>query len=359
MMSLRWRTVALSSLSLGFLAGAQGLAENGEAPFYRGKTLTVIQGAGDPGGTADLRTKPVIQYLQKYLTGNPTFVFQYMSGGGGMAAANYMSNTAKRDGLTIAVITSSCFGNAILGSQGVRYKLDDFIFLGSPTSGGPYGLVIRPELKIDDVGRLKVSKGLRFAERSVGHTMYIIGRLMAFVVGLEGPKWVVGYSSSELRLALERKEADARANSLSGIVRETPEWFREGFSFPLVMKNTSGEGAETVPGFPQKRPVLDEFMDTEIKRAVMRFHNAVRPAGTVFIAPKGIPEAPLKALKSAFERIWRDPQFVKDYERLTKDDSRPVRGDQIEQSLRELPEDSKVMEVYKQLIGPGPLPVGK
>jgi len=334
-------------------------AHGAEAPFYQGKTVTLIQGAGDPGGTADLRTKPVIQYLQKTLAGHPTFVFQYMSGGGGLAAANHLAHSVKRDGLTLGVITSSSFGQAILESPGVRYKLDDFIFFGSPTSGGPYALVIRPELGVDTVEKLRAAKGLRFAERSVGHTMYIVGRMMSFLLGMEDPRWVVGYSSTEIALALERKEADVRANSLSSILRETPGWLKEGFTVPIVMKNTRGEGAEGVPGFPQGRASVDKYADTELKRAVLRFHNAVRPAGTVFMAPKGIPEPALKALREAFDKIWLDPQFAKDYENLTKDDASPVRGDTIEQVLRELPKDPRIMEVYKQVIGPGPLPPGK
>lgn len=327
-----------------------------EAPFYQGKTITLIQGGGTAGGTADLRTKPVIQYLQKHLPGSPAIVFQYMSGGGGTAAANHMAAVARPDGLTIGVITSSTFANAVLGAPGVRYRLDDFIYFGSPTSGGPYTLAIRPGLGLDTVDKLRSYQGLRFAERSVGHTMYIIGRVMAFVLGFEEPKWVVGYGSTELRLALERKEADARANSLASIVRETPEWIKENFVFPIVMKNTQGEGAESVPQFPQGRPTVEQYAGTEIKRAILRFHNAVRPAGNVFIVPRGIPEPARKALKEAFDRIWRDPNFARDYERLTKDDASPVTGEAIEQALRELPRDPKVMEVYKQLIGAGPLP---
>jgi tripartite-type tricarboxylate transporter receptor subunit TctC len=341
---------------LVFLLLVRAPADTAEQPFYEGKTLTVVQGAGDPGGTADLRTKPVIQYLQKNLPGNPGFVFQYMTGGGGIAAANHVASVARRDGLTLGVLTSSTFGNAILGAPGVRYQLEDFIYLGSPTSGGPYTLVIRPELGLHTVDKLKAYKGLRFAALSVGHSMYIIGRLMSSVLGLEDPKWVVGYKSTEIRPALERKEADAQANNLSSVLRDTPEWLKQGFSFPVVMKNTRGEGAEAVPGFPQARPTVEQYADTELKRALLRFHDAVRPAGTVFVAPKGIPEPALRALKSAFARTWADPQFAKDYERLTKDYSSPVGSETIEQALHALPQDPRIMEVYKQLIGAGPLP---
>lgn len=41
-----------------------------QAPFFQGKTITVIQGR-DPGGTGDRRVKAVISFVQKYIPGNP------------------------------------------------------------------------------------------------------------------------------------------------------------------------------------------------------------------------------------------------------------------------------------------------
>ena len=39
-----------------------------QAPFYQGKTITVIQGR-EPGGTGDLRARAITQFLQKYIRG--------------------------------------------------------------------------------------------------------------------------------------------------------------------------------------------------------------------------------------------------------------------------------------------------
>ena len=36
-----------------------------QAPYYAGKTITVIEG-NSAGGVADLRTKSIMQFLQKY-----------------------------------------------------------------------------------------------------------------------------------------------------------------------------------------------------------------------------------------------------------------------------------------------------
>jgi tripartite-type tricarboxylate transporter receptor subunit TctC len=73
-----------------------GLFEYGfsQAPFYQGKTITVVQIVG-AGGTGDLRRKALFPYLQKYIPGNPTIVSDYMPGGGGRKAANYINKVAR------------------------------------------------------------------------------------------------------------------------------------------------------------------------------------------------------------------------------------------------------------------------
>jgi tripartite-type tricarboxylate transporter receptor subunit TctC len=338
------------------LAAGQSLAA--EAPFYQGKTLTVVEGRA-AGGLGSLRAKVTVQYLQKYLPGNPAVVYQYMAGGGGIAAANHMAGVARRDGLTIANIGSSVFSNALLGSSGTRYQLDDFIFLGSAYSGNPFALVIRPAPGLDNVKKLQAHNGLRFANRAVGHSTYIVDRLFAFILDLKEPRWILGYNDQEINFAIERGEADARVMGIPLFLRETMHWLKQGFTVPVVVKNTKGRGAEVFPEFPQDRPTLDQHADTDLKRSVLRFHNATRPVSSVYLAPKGMPDPAVKALHEAFKRVWSDPQFREEYERTTQEPADPMTGEEIETIFKELPQDPRVRETYKQLIGAGPIPPGR
>jgi tripartite-type tricarboxylate transporter receptor subunit TctC len=172
-----------------------------EAPYYQGKTITILEGRS-AGGTGSLRVQAVAKHLPKYLPGNPTFVFQYMPAGGGLNAANHVANAAKRDGLTIGNVSSGVFSNAIFKAPQVRYKLEEFVFLGSGNPGNPTTVVIRPALGIDSAEKLRAHKGLRFAQRAVGHSMYVRDRLLSFVLELKDPQWILGYSEPELPLAL-------------------------------------------------------------------------------------------------------------------------------------------------------------
>ncbi|HEX9879683.1 MAG TPA: hypothetical protein VGB25_05775 [Candidatus Binatia bacterium] len=345
--------VSSAVLTLGLLT-ARGYG----ASYFDGKTVTVVQGR-TPAGTGDVRARVVIEYLQKYLGTNVTIVSRYVPGGGGNQAANYMAQKAKRNGLTIGNVGSSMFPNAILGARGVRYNLEDFVFLGSASPGNPYTLVIRPGLKLDTVEKVKDYQGLRFAQRSVGHAMYILDRIVAYTLDLKDPKWILGYSSSEIPIALEKGEADAESQSIPGIMRETPHWLNE-FGFPVTIKNAVGQGAEAVPGFPQGLPSLEQYADTKLKQEVLQFNNAIRPTAAPYFVPKGLPPEVLKELKEAFGKIWKDPKFSAAYKKATAgEDAVPMTGEEIERILASRPKNPEVRDLYQQLIGAGPLPAKK
>src|SRR5919109_2324775 len=94
-----------------------------QSSFFQGKSITIIQGR-DPGGTGDNRVKAMVPFLQKHIPGNPTIVNEFMPGGGGRKAANYLFATARLDGLTIGHVSSGILTSAVLGEAGVQYDVD-------------------------------------------------------------------------------------------------------------------------------------------------------------------------------------------------------------------------------------------
>ena len=90
-----------------------------QTPFYQDKTITVILG-GPPAGSADLRTRGVINVWRKHIPGNPTIVIQHMGAGGGRQAANHVYGVAKPDGLTVGRLGAALLTNAGLGAAGGR-----------------------------------------------------------------------------------------------------------------------------------------------------------------------------------------------------------------------------------------------
>jgi tripartite-type tricarboxylate transporter receptor subunit TctC len=80
----------------------------GEAPFYRGKTLTVLINFA-AGGPTDIEGRLVGRFLGKHLPGQPAVIVQNMAGAGGVTGANYLGEIAKPDGLTLGYFTGQFF----------------------------------------------------------------------------------------------------------------------------------------------------------------------------------------------------------------------------------------------------------
>jgi hypothetical protein len=78
-----------------------------------------------------MRVRAIIPYLQKYVPGNPSVVSEFMPGGGGRKAANYIYRSARPDGLTMGNIGGGMVLNAVLGEPGVQYDLDKLNYLGA------------------------------------------------------------------------------------------------------------------------------------------------------------------------------------------------------------------------------------
>jgi tripartite-type tricarboxylate transporter receptor subunit TctC len=175
--------VILSVLSFYFLLGID--IAFSQAPFYQGKTISVVLG-GPPGGSADLRTKAVISSLRKHIPGNPTILMQYMQAGGGRQAANHIYGKVRPDGLEIGSMGAALVANAILGATGVQYDIDKFTYLGTPDSANHYLFLTNREAKLTDLEKLRAAPNVRIGAQSVGHPIYITGRLFAYVIGIKG-----------------------------------------------------------------------------------------------------------------------------------------------------------------------------
>src|SRR5688572_6042506 len=70
-----------------------------QAPFYEGKTITIVIGTASGGSIVAARI--IAQYLGKYIPGKPAVIVQSMLGGAHIVASNHVFNTARPDGLTL------------------------------------------------------------------------------------------------------------------------------------------------------------------------------------------------------------------------------------------------------------------
>jgi tripartite-type tricarboxylate transporter receptor subunit TctC len=323
-----------------------------QAPFYQGKTITIIHGRA-AGGAGDLRVRAVAPFLHKYIPGNPTIVHEYMDGGGGRKAANHIFHGARPDGLIIGNVGGGAVASAVLGETGVQYDLDKLHFVGSPFSSSHYLFLTRREAGLNTIDRLRQAFGVRLGAQSVGHTVYNVGRIIAWLIGMKEVRDVTGFSTPERDAALLRGEIDALAATDEGFAIRKAHWLEKGlvdlhvdFAVPRESKH---------PRF-HYLPELDGFAKSERERKILTMFRNFSLTGGPFILPPAMPKERVEIIKEALRKTFRDAEFFKEYRKVTGEDPTPLTPEANEQAIRELPRDSETIELYKKFAGPAPLP---
>ena len=345
--------IKISVLTLAFVAQLFFLPHPlfSQTDFYRGKTIRIVHGR-DAGGSGDLRMRALVPFMQKYIPGNPTIVHEYMPGGGGRKAANYIYGSASPDGLTLGNVGGGVVASAVLGEQGVQYDLDKLIFLGSPYSSTHYFFLTRRETGLTTMEKLRAASGVRIGAQSVGHTIYNIGRIFAWIAPLKDPKFVTGYSTPERDAALMRGELDAIGTADDHVTRNI-EWIEKGtVDLHLQMEVPKGDKHPRFGHVPE----IESFARSERERKVLVLFRNFRLTGSPFIAPPATPKDRLAILKQAINKSFSDPEFSKEYKKLVSDDPAPLTPEANEKAIRELPRDPETIELFNKLAGPGPLP---
>jgi tripartite-type tricarboxylate transporter receptor subunit TctC len=323
-----------------------------QADFYKGKTITVVQIVA-AGGTGDLRRKALFPFLQKYIPGNPTIISDYMPGGGGRKAANHVYRVARADGLTIGGMSSSLVTNAILDTGGVQYDIDKLIYLGSPVSAFHYVFLTRKEAGLNTLDKLRSATGVRIGAQEVGHDIYITGRLFAYLMDLKDPRFVTGYGGPEIDIALARGELDGRANALETLGLRNAEEMEKGLlDLHALVEIPRGNRPE---GFA-RLPEIESFAKSERERKLLTMYRAFRLVGTPYVLAPGTPKPQVQILQDAMRKALGDPEFHRQFKKLSGFDASPLMPEEQEKVVRELPRDRDIVELFKKLSGGDPLP---
>ena len=344
-----------TSLLVGglFLPLLLGRQVHGQAPFYQGKTITLIQ-SGEAGGTGDMRVKAVIPFLRKYIPGNPNIFVEYMPGGGGRKAGNYIFSSARPDGLTLGHV-GGVVANAIQGQAGVQYDVGKFIYLGAPNTASHYVFVTRGELGLNSLEKLRAHGGLRVGAHAVGHFVYITGRLFAWLIGLRDPRFVTGYSGVELDVNLLRGEIDSRANIADTVLQRNADSLTKGLVHVHAILEIPKGDKHPHPRFASL-PEIESFARSDKENKVLAMFRAFRLVGSPYILPPGTLQERAEILREAFRKTFRDPEFHKEYKKLTGDDATPLLPEEMEKAVRELPREREIVELFQKIAGPDALP---
>lgn len=103
-------------------------------------------------------------------------------------------------------------------------------------------------------------------------------------------------------------------------------------------------------------PEVEDFARSEREHKVLAMLRAFRQVGSPYILSPGTPKDKVKILQEAMRRTFNDPGFHKEYKKLTGDDPTPLMPEEMERAIRELPREPEIVDLFKKISGPGPLP---
>lgn len=335
----------------GFLAVSAGLPDGdifGDTNFYQGKTITVVQST-EAGGSGDLRTRAVTSALTKHIPGNPTILMQYMPGGGGLKAANHMFRNAKPDGLTIGRVGPGHVQSAILHNSGVNFDIDQFVYMGSPISRWASVFYTRKELGRTSLDKLRGATRLRIGAQSVGHPVYVRGRLLAWLLSLKEPQFVTGYSAREMKVAFHQGEIDAMV--------EDPDdaEIRNEFAHFHIVFNTPNDYKHPHPRF-RSLPHVNEFAKNDREQKLLALFQLFRGVGDSYVLPPATPPDRVEVLRAAMRKALRDPEFFQRFKSSFGVEATPMFAEEQQKMVRGAPRDNEILDLYKAIAGHGPLP---
>ena len=325
-----------------------------QGQYFEGKNIRVIVGQA-AGGLGANRVKAVVPLLQKYIPGKPHIVTEYMDGAGGQKAANYVHKTARPDGLTIGFWSAGTVPAAVLGQVGVLYDLKEAIFLGAHQTGRSTVFFTRRELGLENLDKLRSASGLRVGAQAVGHGGYYVARLFAYVFALREPKWVTGYNGPESDIAIMTGEIDSRASAIDQILSSRPDWVDKGLMhFHAIYQVPKGQ-QHPHPRFAQL-PEFSTFARSDKERKVLELYRITQSASHPVVLPPKTPKQIVQILRDAMGKVFDDPQFYKDYERLTGEEPRPIKGESLEREIGDIAGQQEITELLKKIGGADALP---
>jgi tripartite-type tricarboxylate transporter receptor subunit TctC len=294
-----------------------------EPPLYAGKQITLIAGSA-VGGGYDLLTRLMARHLARHIEGNPAIIVQNMPAAASLAATNYVSNTAPKDGTVIALIQRGMLLAKWTNPGGVRFELERLGWIGSLNS--ETGLVLAWHTAPHRTARDLFTQELIVGGHA-GVEPELTPRLYNALIGTRF-KIVTGYNgTAEIALAMERGEVQGIGDwSWTSLRKVRPDWLRDN-KVRLLMQ----AGLRKDPDLPDLPSALD-FVSNGADRRVLELFFTQKTVARPVIAPPGVPPDRLAALRAAFAALAQDRDFLADAERSGLE-AAPLAGEAVDKVI--------------------------
>jgi tripartite-type tricarboxylate transporter receptor subunit TctC len=321
-----------------------------QAPFYQGKTITIIVST-KAGDVYDLYPRLVAEFMPRHIPGSPNIIIQNVPGAAGLIGTNQIYNIAKPDGLTFGATYPALYFEQLVKRPEVKFDWTKFIWIGSTVSSNSlmYMRADTPYKTIEDVRT--ASTPPKCGATGVTSSAYYMPKLLEDAIGAKFDV-VAGYvAGQDIDLAAERGEVQCRAFTVNAYFAREPfiTWRKK--NFVNVLYQTGSKPDRRLKTTPLFNELMDKYKTADNVRNLAKVVLAADQFGRPLVFPPGVPADRVKIIRDAFNKTINDPALLAEAERRRLDID-PATGEELDGLAKEVmtaPPD--IVERVKKLIG--------
>lgn len=317
---------AATFAAAAWLQSATASAQTSPAAFYADKTLDMVVGY-PVGGSNDIYSRNVARHISKYLPGAPKIITRNMAGAGSLVAANWLYSIAPRDGTVLALLSPTIPLDEKLGTPNIKFQSEKFFWIGRIATS-PNPLMVwhtSPARSLDDALVREITLGGTGAGSTVSVFPNVLNKLFKTRF-----KLVMGYkASTDAMLALERGETEGHSTSWENLKARHPDWLVNGKIRILTLF-----ALQRHPALPDVPTAIEQAKTDEQREILNAVLNSTLIGKAVLTTP-GVPQDRVDLLRSAFEQMYRDPEFIADFTRIGLE-VEPLSGTSLQKVVADL-----------------------
>jgi predicted outer membrane repeat protein len=271
--------------------------------FFKTASLSMYVGSGGGGGY-DAIARLVARHMSRFLPGNPNFVIKNMPTAAGVASANFIYNSAPRDGSAILAAQNASLMLPLYNSAVAHYDPRRFEWIGSTDKQQAICVtwITSPIKTLADATRRDVPVAATGVSAGPGIYPKILNALFATRF-----KVISGYDTGSMRLAVEKGEVEG----ICGLAWQTYkaisfDWI-ESKKLNVLVQLGLEKNAE-LPDVPLAIDLLNNPDDRKVLELIVLPQEFGRP----FLAPPGVPADRMAIYRKAFRAVLDDGQFRAD-----------------------------------------------
>ena len=268
--------------------------------FFKTASLSLYVGSGGGGGY-DAIARLLARHMSRYLPGNPNFVIKNMPTAAGVAAANFIYNSAPRDGSAILAAQNASLMLPLYDSPVAHYDPRKLEWIGSTDKQQAICVtaITSPIKTLQDA----TSREVPVAATGVSAGPGVYPKILNALFGTKF-KVISGYDTGSMRLAVEKGEVEG----ICGLAWQTYKAISYDWIENRKINVVVQMGLEKNPELPQV-PLAIDLLNNPDDRKVLELIVLPQEFGRPFVAPPGMPADRMALYRKAFQSVLRDEQF--------------------------------------------------